>query len=261
MLDTHKRIFSSAALQLKLWILVRVTNEASLKYIGSSGYAPKRIDCKAKTAKRDVDGKKLAGLVVSPFIYPGAFDASDEEGLSKIFGYWNSMHIVDVPGDKRPGLYYHLDNNQTSQHFGCLMYAGKYIHGDYDLYDIVDPGYTRNNLALVSSLYGVRHMQGLHYERVKRMVNNQIGVDMIQHSGEAQFSIHTRQDIDVFMPDGGYKRITELSELHKLYREDFNGRITLADNFPRQEMKPGRMAASNVTRIDSHPDFFRNKKR
>ena len=45
-----KKIFLQVAQELKLWILVRRTNPASLQYIGRAGYAPKSIDCKAKTA-------------------------------------------------------------------------------------------------------------------------------------------------------------------------------------------------------------------
>jgi hypothetical protein len=59
-------IFAQAARQFKVWILVRRTNPKSLQYVALPGYTPKRIDCKAKTADKDVSSYKLAGLVVDP---------------------------------------------------------------------------------------------------------------------------------------------------------------------------------------------------
>ena len=65
-----KKIFLQVAQELKLWILVRRTNPASLQYIGRASYAPKSIDCKVKTADRNVGPSLLAGLVVDPTAQP-----------------------------------------------------------------------------------------------------------------------------------------------------------------------------------------------
>ena len=66
MRPTDKRVFLDAARQLQLWILVRRTNPASLRYIGLPGYLPKPIDCKAKTADLNQGRYRVAGLVVDP---------------------------------------------------------------------------------------------------------------------------------------------------------------------------------------------------
>jgi len=68
-----KTVFLEAARHFQVWILVRRTNVASLQYIGQPGYIPKRIDCKAKTADKDVPPYKLAGLVVDPNLQGNAF--------------------------------------------------------------------------------------------------------------------------------------------------------------------------------------------
>lgn len=70
-------VFSKAARMFKKWILVRWTNEESLKYIGRKSirfsYAPKPIDCKPKTAHVSTGGKEQAGLVVALSLAPDAF--------------------------------------------------------------------------------------------------------------------------------------------------------------------------------------------
>src|SRR5207237_806375 len=62
--------FTAAAKVYKVYILVRRTNPASLKYIGMPGFTPKPLDCKPKTADADIviDGRRreTAGLVVDP---------------------------------------------------------------------------------------------------------------------------------------------------------------------------------------------------
>ena len=47
-------IFHDYAMEARnrMWILVRHTNKYSLDYIGKTGYYPKPIGCKAKTADR-----------------------------------------------------------------------------------------------------------------------------------------------------------------------------------------------------------------
>src|ERR1019366_4271453 len=67
--------FREAAKHFQVWILVRASKAAALRYIGRIGYVPKRLDCKAKTADFDVrlpgqrEEKMTAGLVVNPEIH------------------------------------------------------------------------------------------------------------------------------------------------------------------------------------------------
>jgi hypothetical protein len=114
--------FLEAAKQFNVWILVRRTNVASLPYVGSPGYTPKRIDCKAKTADMDVAQYKLAGLVVDPNLQPRAFKP---EKLSKAKTFWEAMKSL-------LGSTYLVDTDTKSKHYGALKLQGSYIHGDYD---------------------------------------------------------------------------------------------------------------------------------
>ena len=72
------------------------------------------------------------------------------------------------------------------------------MHGDYDLYDIIDPDEAQRNLAAVESLLGHPHLRGANFYRVQSFVNSAIGVPMIQHGGEMQYADHSEQAIDAF---------------------------------------------------------------
>lgn len=212
-----KTAFSDAA-RNKFWILVRVTNVASLNYIGKSDYAPKQIDCKAKTAISDVSPYVLNGLVVDPNIHPGAYPGK----LADAKKYWQQM---DFSKGK-----YKVNDDKKSEHYGCLMCNEKFIHGDYDLYDIVDISQPQRNLVLVSELEGMEHRVSANLWQVQGKVNSRIGSPMIQHGGEAQFKEHTEQPIDAFGPNGEVEQIKNLNELRGWYEKKFRGRITLADS-------------------------------
>jgi hypothetical protein len=254
----HFRDFQDIAKELvHYWILVRSTNIHSLAYIGKKAnyeYAPKRIDCKAKTASGDVPGKpwQLKGLVVSPEIHPAAF-----ENLVEAKKCWSKMNISQMPG-RNGGYYYSLDKDMNSEHYGCVMFNGKYIHGDYDLYDVVDIRQPQRNLALVGKLHGTDHLAGANLRIVQQAINTRLGIDMIQHGGEAQFQLHREQKIDAFNPRGEHIQIQNLSELRELYRTTFQGRITLADRFPQpghinHDIKVGDY--NNVTPISVHKKY------
>ncbi|MEM6472665.1 MAG: hypothetical protein AAF802_24100 [Planctomycetota bacterium] len=225
-----RRIFCEAAFQNRVWILVRRTNPASLAYIARDGYGPKRIDCKPKTADDDVDKRKIAGLVANPELYPKAFRG---EKLKKATEIWQSFareHRLDA--DKRTGTGYTLEKYESSPHYGCLKFDGKFIHGDYDLYDIISVDHPRSNLAAVETLQGVPHMRGANVLTIQKFVNRRIGVPMIQHGGEAQYTDHSEQSIDMFTPEGN--DVTLLNELTvRAYYRDIWKRQTLMPRAPK----------------------------
>ncbi len=215
-------IFRNAAKDLNLWILVRDTNQKSLKYIGKAGYKPKRIDCKAKTADFNIGPYELAGLVVSPFIHPRAFRAFKLPDAKLQWG--KTGYLI--------GGRYRLNTYVTSTHYGCLMIDGNYIHGDYDLFDIVDPTQPHRNLGLVASQHGVRNILGANTTKVMDYVNPRIGTQMIQHGGHAQFSdLSNQSKIDVFGPNGEDFSLTDENSLTEMYAKTFKGRITLTGKF------------------------------
>lgn len=215
MRQKDRQVFSAAAKSLNLWILVRKTNEKSLDYVGRFGFTPKPIDCKAKTA----DMGPAAGLVVDAEIHKTAFRAKKAEEAIDI---WRDFRVEHLGTDG-----YSVDMNEASPFYGCLMMYGKYIHGDYDLYDIVIPGQEMRNLAAHETLRGQTHRRPARYFDVKNFVNERIGVPMVQHGGESQFKDHTNQAIDVFAPDGKSLELRDERALRDHYATVFKGRKTL----------------------------------
>jgi hypothetical protein len=215
-----ERVFEDAARTIGVWILVRRTKPAALAYIGLAGYAPKPIHCKAKTADSDLAPHKLAGLVTSPKVHPEAFNAAKRAHTLQLWTDFEREHL-------HPGSPFALDMNLPSRHYGCVKLNGKYIHADYDLYDIILPDQAFRNLAAVEQLLGQAHRRGPKFFEVQSFINGRIGAEMIQHGGSAQYEDHSDQSIDLFGPGG--ENVTLLNELtvRTWYRERFGGRPTL----------------------------------
>ncbi|MGD0909405.1 MAG: hypothetical protein ABSA96_17630 [Candidatus Acidiferrales bacterium] len=213
-----KTLFLEAARKYQVWILMRRTNVESLKYIGRAGYTPKRIDCKAKTADVDIAPYALAGLVVDPTVHPKAFKPGKAQSAKDC---WARMQPLAAS-------MYTVDTNQKSRHYGCLKFQGSYIHGDYDLYDIIDVTQAHRNLALVESLLGQPHRRGPFVLTVQDFINSRIGSPMIQHGGEAQYADHSEQSIDAFGPDGEDVTILNEFSVRGWYGNKFGGRKTLS---------------------------------
>lgn len=220
MRPNDKQIVLQAARELNLWILVRRTNPASLQYIGRPGYTPKPIDCKAKTADRNVGQCQSAGLVVDPTVQPFAFSPGKiEKALREWRRYSHEMLIS--------GRY--TVESADARTFGFVKLNGQYLHGDYDLYDIIDPQQANRNLAAVESLLGQPHMRGPNLYRVQNFINSKIGVRMVQHGGEMQYADHSEQSIDVFGPNGEDVTILNEHSVRHWYENQFQGRRTLVD--------------------------------
>jgi hypothetical protein len=218
MRSQDKAIFLEGARQFQVWILVRRTNRASLEYVGRPGYVPKRIDCKAKTADTDIPPYKLAGLVVDPTIHPKAFSPGKS---AKVGDCWAAMKPL-------LGTVYKVDTNTKSKHYGCLQLQGSYIHGDYDLYDVIDITQVHRNLAAVETLLGQPHRRGAKVITVQNFINSRIGSPMIQHGGEAQYADHSEQAIDAFGPNGEDVTILNEFSVRGWYEKHFGGRKVLA---------------------------------
>jgi hypothetical protein len=221
-----KTIFSDAARQFRAWILVRRTNPDSLKYVGQAGYVPKRIDCKPKTADTDHGRPIWAGLVVCPPLCSGAF-LSDKK-KSDAASSWAKFVAQEGLGKPNCQSPYSVDENKQSKHYGCLMFEGSYIHGDYDLYDIILVDHPSANLAAVETLHGQPHLRGPRVIPIMQYINERIGAPMVQHGGEAQYADHSQQAIDAFGPDGEVCTILNEFSVRAWYRDRFGGRQTLA---------------------------------
>lgn len=223
MRDADRQRFAMAASALGYWILVRQINGASTAYFGRDGFTPKPIDCKAKTC----DAGPHAGLVIE---YP-----ADEGAARQFYGDHKIADAAKCWKDFSEGPLldasrgYSIER-QNSSYLGCVKLGGKYIYGDYDLYDVVDPSQARRNLAVVDTLNSQLHLRGPYHYKVMNYINGIFGVPVIQHSGEAQYKDHSNQFIDVFGPSGEYYPLRNEAEIRRFYDNQFQGRKTLGKN-------------------------------
>ena len=245
-------VFKRVAKRFNVYIAVRRTNPAALPYIERPGYVPKGLDCKFKTADRNVllpDGVRatVAGLVVSPAIrgMEGAF--ASRAKYVKAMEIWNKYAPVfvwqegDIPMSSKP---YHVDTNATSPHYGALkagyIYnraSAKFIHGDYDLYDIVDGTKPEEHVIVSETSFEWRglgkkgvvpHVRVPEFADVQNNLNIGFGAPMVQHGSQAGFSDYTEDDIDCFFPDGiTVRSCLGEAQIRQLYATEFKGRAHL----------------------------------
>ena len=170
-----------------------------------------------------------AGLVVDPNLCPDSF--ASEEKLADAKELWERFtkdHRIrpwnlDVQGKSlsenfQPHCTVNTDKSDRD-HYGCLLFRGHYLYGDYDLYDIVIPEQVTRNLALVHG----DQAEGRYFWTVQKYVNGRIGVSMIQHGGQAQGYGHKDDDtVLVFGPNGA--RFVEEGNIEALYARLFPGR-------------------------------------
>jgi hypothetical protein len=119
---------------------------------------------------------------------------------------WGKEHT-----SARSGWRWRVDVDPLSPHFGCLQIARdgmpmSYLHGDYDLKDVIVKGMETYNQRLEGKVQGAKNytplLPGLEFETIRKALNEAIGVDMVQHGAEAQFAWHGDEPITVILPDG-----------------------------------------------------------
>jgi len=203
---------------------VRRTNLKSLAHIGDKACVPKRLDCKAKTADRDYTHpkygpKSVAGLVVDPTITGRDAFASDDK-FAKAEAEWTKFakemldEAVKTHEGQRKltyvpnGKFYFVDLDPASPRHGCvkfasnsLLTAGKYIHGDFDLYGIVPARKPALNVAVTEKRLGQTHVRSPEFFDVQHYVNRKLGIPMVLHGAQEGYSSeHSDEGIDVFHP-------------------------------------------------------------
>ncbi|MEE8271334.1 MAG: hypothetical protein V3R98_06345 [Alphaproteobacteria bacterium] len=241
-------VFKKAAKFYDVFILVRRTNPASLKFIGLSGYTPKRLDCKPKTADSFFTApgqgrKDVAGLVVDPTITgPAAFNSGAK--YQNAMRLWTpfAARLAPAMADPRQaealtylpgGKFYFVQRDPADARYGCLKFAGnslvsagKYIHGDYDLYGIVPADNRGDNIIVSEERLGAAHSRGRKFFDVQHFLNNGIGVPMVLHGSQEKFAPdHSDEVIDIFHPDG--RTVTAAAGREAIrgeYRDRFQGR-------------------------------------
>ena len=176
---------------------------------------------------RDVEGLELVGATERP----GSPLVGKPVELAKP-ATWSEWG-VERQAVLAPRWRWRVDVDPASPRFGCLQLsqgggAWCYIHGDYDLYDIIDPAHPSANLAAIETLRGVPHMRGPRLGEVQSYINERIRSDMIQHGGEVQYTDHTEQSIDVFGPNGEECTILNEYSVRAWYQGRFGGRRTIS---------------------------------
>jgi hypothetical protein len=118
-----------------------------------------------------------------------------------------------------------VDLDPESRHYGCLTLNGKYLHGDYDLKDVIDPRKLGPNAAVAERLHGQMHMRADEVTPIIEFVNSKIGVPMLQHGGEMQYvAEHTGDKIEAFGPHGQAHTFRGYRETAKWYKYAFDRR-------------------------------------
>lgn len=253
------KAFMMVARQFGVIILVRKTNDASLKYIGVPGYYPKPIFIKAKTADKDVASTtgstnySISGLVCHPGLHPAAYEEAKQKKAKDCWLHtlelldpslvnkgvdpqkpesWKPMGM-DRACANAPQWQWRIDINPDSKHFGCLQLKKQtipwsYVHGDYDLKDVIILGRESENKASAGKVFGVNNvtpeLYGVVFERIRQELNLQVGAEVVQHGAEAQFAWHGDEPILAIYPDFTLVNLTSATTVQAWY-EDRNRQV------------------------------------
>lgn len=235
--------FLMVARDMNVTILVRHTNEDSLRYVQVPGFYPKPAVVKAKTAdmnppdeRRLVNGRlqavhyEVSGLVVHPGFQPHCYKPAK---VPKAVDCWDhtmetlspslmnvkvdltkpdtwSFWGIERKGALAPRWSWRVDVDPLSKHFGCLQLKNEsidwsYVHGDYDLKDVIVRGHETENKRREGKLDGVKNftpvLHEIEFEKVQKALNDLMGVEMVQHGAEAQFAWHGDEPITVAFPN------------------------------------------------------------
>jgi hypothetical protein len=234
---------------------------------GRRAYYPKPAIIKAKTAARHpppiawkVDGRvqqltcETAGLVVHPGFHAAVFDKEPAE----VIECWNDTMEVLAPDMMRvqvnreepesrlkwsaerralhsPDWFWRVDTEWRSPHFGCLQLKSArtesrwcYLHGDYDLKDVIVAGKEEDNRKRVKMVDGVLNItpklrrtartHGMTFEELRNLLNQKMAAPLIQHGAEAQFAWHGPGDITVVYPGNKFEILHGADEVETWYR-------------------------------------------
>jgi hypothetical protein len=173
---------------------------------------------------------EVAGLVVHPGFQPQCYNGAKG---AKALDFWDhtmetlspplmgkkvdltkpetwSMWGVERTGVKAQRWKWRVDVDPMSKYFGALQLKNEaiewsYVHGDYDLKDVIVRGRETENRRHEGKLDGVKNftpvLHEIEFEKVQRALNELMGVEMVQHGAEAQFAWHGDEPITVAFPD------------------------------------------------------------
>jgi hypothetical protein len=255
------RDFMRVARDFQIIILIRHTNDDSLRYVGKDGYYPKPALLKAKTAdvnpptrREFINGSlttvsyDVAGLVVHPGFQPDAYLGAKKD---KAYGCWDvcmktlTPHLkgrrvdltnpdtwaewsVERTGKLATDWKWRVDVDPESTHFGAVQLQKTpgpwwYIHGDYDLKDVLVLGSEGVNQRNEGTRDGVKNftpeLPGRDWITVRDALNRATGIDLVQHGAEAQFAWHGDEPITVIYPDWRFEILGNAAAVQSWYEK------------------------------------------
>ena len=248
----HIEAFQRAAGHFKVWILVRRGNPFSLEWIGKPGYIPKPLDCKAKTADKNVEAIQSAGLVVSPKLLPAAFSPDKlHSALEEWPKFLPLLYTFDPANPKgnlaadKTGKHYTIQTDKSHKHYACVMYKpvyraqAEYIHADYDLYAVVAQADPKSNVFVQETgldgqprsrsqkLYDVQYF----LKAAGVMKGQEVGSPMVRHGEQETFKTDWNEKLDVFWPDGNsVTKLVGSAKIQEFYRDTLQGRKQVDKN-------------------------------
>jgi hypothetical protein len=253
--------FMMVARQHRVILLIRHTNADSLRFVGQSGYYPKPAAVKAKTADANpasvatlVNGRKttvaydVAGLVVHPGFQPTCYRGAKVQKAATCWAHtmetlaptmehlkvdlnrpesW-SVWGVERRAAKAPRWSWRVDIDPLSPRFGSLQLRGAgtgtgwcYIHGDYDLKDVIVLGREGDNRRAAGTLDGVKNftpvLYDVQFDTIRNELNTLMGAEMVQHGAEAQFAWHGDEPITVAFPDWTHLLLADAMTVQSWY--------------------------------------------
>lgn len=275
----HVKVFEEVSKYMEVLILVRGTNPKSLEWMGEQGYCAKPLDCKPKTAKADGDASgsfvRCAGLVVCPELFNGK--VFKDQKIDKVQEAWQSfkasLRIQNMGSgcqvylrSERKGFYV-VDTDPSSRHYGCLLVSDQlppddfdirkshsrewvkrnmnYIHGDYDLYGVIDQsdnarpalGNTTQMTVIKEQKLGMDHFVTDLSMKVAETLNDWLGLKLVMHGEETARDFTGGDDIYIFYPSGAkdvvlaenFKYTSEMANAfqemyHYLFKADYSDR-------------------------------------
>lgn len=167
MREEHRDVLFKTAEKCGCWIGGREPNSLADNWTGKTGYGPKGLDCKAKTA--DNPSFRFAGLVVDPTQRPEAFK---KETLAEAREKWTKKFLRG--GRVPPGF----TCAQTGPERGLVKCKGSAIYADYDLLAI-----SRSN-ERGERLFTDQAQQAALYAKVEPLLREGFGVPLVQHPTE-----------------------------------------------------------------------------
>lgn len=259
--SSHVWAFTQTCRALDVVLLVRATNPESIRWMERNGYAAKPIDCKAKTADIStcVNGMwiECAGLVVSPPVLGRKVFGKKLEKAEKA---WRDFETGLILKKMETGVqvflrherkgFYAVDTDQSTPHFGCLLVSEQmppsdfdpsrshirkwidvnmsYLHGDYDLYGIIDnseaAAMTPGNVHVVNIhegyLLGQKSFTTELSRRVEESLNLLMGAEMVKHGEQSAYE-HAASDVYIFYPSGNKQVVLESQFKHSTEMENY----------------------------------------